>query len=597
MVLLVSATIVLFWFLQGFGLASVIMSKTPKPTAIFYFVLATWIGLISNLILISVLYFGPISTSIRSITHPIFLSLFFLQIMVFFKVKPLTNMFPSQGKTGFLSVFISFFGTGVLLMPLINRTSIGFYYGGEYPNYALLADTMKFNPHTFVPGGSFGPWMTWPISLLSREGYSSLILSQISSILRIPTIWIVQPLVGAFYFVFSLILCQLVFRYYKFRALTFAHPITIGLLLLGFLTSSIQQAFWESSWLSNYKSLTIFLGLIFFITGDFTRQLPQSVLLIVKLVSLSLICSIYTEMYLLFFSFFAVVLFLTYRERRVCNVWSWVRELVFLFFISVFVNIRIIDLLFNRRNLSIAGFDIFGSFDEPYDYATRLLGLSALDSGGSSALWIYLFAATFVTSLFSGYTRFKNNESWIPLTLVYFVVTNITLWLILEIVSARTNYVQTKLFLTFSFIIIVYLAFMVIHFNTFALLISCALFSTTQVFFGYKFSEDLVKSRRDQIVLFEDAQIFRKNHLSNLISIQIPRDGNEILSSFILEGENLIKNEMDWPSTHVTRNSGSTFFTIFKPAKINNDPEFPICCQQIFGNGLFFLTHISNTFR
>ena len=281
----------MIWFLQGFGLASVITSKTPKPTALFYFVLATWIGLISNLILISVLYFGPINTSIRSITHPIFLSLFFLQIMVFFKVRPLTNMFSSDGKIGLLSLIISFFSTCVLLRPLIKQTSIGFYYGGEYPNYALLADTMTYHPHTFVPGGSFGPWMTWPISLLSREGYSSLIISQISSILRIPAIWIVQPLVGAFYFVFSLILCQLVFKCCQFRALTFAQLITIVLLLLGFLTSSIQQAFWVSSWLSNDESLTLFLGLIFFLTTDFTRQLPQSVLLIIKLVSLSLICS------------------------------------------------------------------------------------------------------------------------------------------------------------------------------------------------------------------------------------------------------------------------------------------------------------------
>jgi hypothetical protein len=138
---------------------------------------------------------------------------------------------------------------------------------------------------------------------------------------------------------------------------------------------------------------------------------------------------------------------------------------------------------------------------------------------------------------------------------------------------------------------------MVSHYHTFALLVSCAMFSAAQVFFGYQFSEDIAKSKTDQIVLFVDAQKFRMNHFSDLTSIQIPRDGNEILSSFILEGENLIKNEMDWPSTHVTHNSGPILFTIFEPAKINNYPEFPICCQQISDNGIFFLTQISSSIR
>jgi len=410
MVFIFALGVILILLIQGIGFA-VWVNKGKDYINLYQIITqGIWFGFIAIFLFDIIVYYSIGTLSIRSIAliESVVVTPVSLALLKKYKARKYAWSWEY-----ILPVFAASLSLVINIKPMWNTRSLSYYFlnNGEFSNYSLLADAMKFNSRSFNPGGPFGTE--------SREAVTSILISHFSSIFNIPTIWITQVLAATLLSLTVLLLGTAIFSTIQSKRTTTVNTAT-GILLTCFAINASTQVFWTLSFFSQYSSIFIVVGLFAFLQSDSTSEVDEYVKrFVICMVSLLLLVAVYPEMFLVNFTIFAIYTIFQESETRPK---SFVRRcwLIPLYFCMVYI-FSPTKFVYERSSPTTGGWDIFGSYDQLAKFVGNLVGItSPFLTENQSLPRISTFLSVII--ILTIFTFSKNSRSLLPrnITAIYF---------------------------------------------------------------------------------------------------------------------------------------------------------------------------------
>jgi len=280
--LLLTFAILAMWFVHGFGVAHRFV-PAARGQPLLLIVLATWFGLIANLLVLIALYFLVPHWTIGDLAWPVTLGLAAISLgLTLGRPRP---QFTFNAHDLAIVVFVAF-AVVLVLRPLVDQSHLGFYESnnGEFLNYAAIADSTQFHEASFPHPG---------FSLRSREGVAGIACATICAIANKAAIWVILPFSAALAAI-AFASIGLVFRHIVVqRRAGQLGSVIAGLVYLFMIWSVSTTYFWSLSFVSQYLGIAIWLPLLVFLIHVSQQERTTTAILGVALGAM--IC-VYPEM-------------------------------------------------------------------------------------------------------------------------------------------------------------------------------------------------------------------------------------------------------------------------------------------------------------
>lgn len=543
MSLIISVFTLLLFMAEGIGFT---IQFSPSVSRIGLMIKAMAVGFGINFLVINNCYFFFRSFSMLELVIPINLILLLLNGVIFLRYKQRNICEPSL-PVEIWGLILSIFGFLLITSPLNSHWSEGYYFSnnGEFVNYAALADFEKFH--------SAARDVVGPFSTHSREGAASLIVSEISSILHIPSLYVVEAVAGSLALLFFAILTQS-FKLANRRNLCKRKQTILILILICFILNSSSQLFWSLSFLSQYICLVLLLTLIITLHLGFIENIgiQKGGGLIGAFVAGLLIS--YPEMFFLNLIFAATLNF-KFLIRL-----GWKKAMIGLAFASTsftIVGFQFFTFIRARGLVKNGGWDIYGHLRPFNTFIGNLVGLSNPFSGPMTPIF-------FVVPVVLGvvfYITFDalRNSTEIAFTYAVGLLVFICGFFILnqyrKLNEIQTNYLVLKFLLEFEFIPVILIILWAVTskkrltsktLGIFLILILVAQIGPARTFYSYQ-----QENARLAFYSHEQAKsLVRSLDLNNFP--YIPKNYMAIPSNFLLHEENIFESSNIWPGFEVS---------------------------------------------
>jgi len=536
---LFAAILLLILVLNGFGFAVYTLNPQNKSNLLLVVSLSFWFGLISIYVFDIFAYYTISKLTVKQIAF--LQTAIFLPISAYLYVKFRPRRFTIK-KPYLVPFFAAVTSFAINTKPMWSASSLSYYYlnNGEYSNYSLLADSVKFNTNSFQPGG---PW-----GVNSREAVTSIIISHFSSLFGTPTIWITQLMASMFLFVTVLLLGIGLLIHFESKPI-YGKSLFICLISLSYGINVTTQVFWTLSFFSQYVSIVIIVGtfVVLNLMGSNNTNSNFKVL-ITSTIALLLLSAVYPEMFLVHFALIAGLTFIKGSQSRLVDIGKKLLLLpVWLFFLYI---ISPTKFTFQLSTPSSGGWNIFGSLDEPIRFVANLSGLANPFTPeyplASSLVWIVVFSILLMAiSLIKEKAVLHQSSSFI---LAFFITVAFTILIYIQYKNVQTNFMLMKFLIGFSWIPYFYVSKLVISVDKFRWFpVSCVLilavfqFHQTTIMSSVYFN-----SSKAEIYLKSDADRFRKQFSKDHFCATSSFMGRYEL--FLLNNEDIFTEANQWPT-------------------------------------------------
>jgi hypothetical protein len=536
---LIAAILLLILVLNGFGFAVYILNRQHNTNLLLVISLSFWFGLISIYVFDIFTYYATSKLTLKQIA--------FVQTAIFLPISAyLFTKFRPQRFTIKNSYLVPYFAAVTSFVintkPMWSAGSLSYYYlnNGEYSNYSLLADSVKFNTSSFQPGG---PW-----GVNSREAVTSIVISHFSSLFGTPTIWITQLMASIFLFISVLLFGIGLLIHFESKQV-YGKSLFICLISLSYGINVTTQVFWTLSFFSQYVSIAVILGtfVVLKLLGS-KKSTTNFKALVTSTITLLLLSAVYPEMFLVHFILIAGLTIFNGSQSRLVDMRKKLLLLpVWVFFLYL---ISPTKFTFHLSTPSSGGWNIFGSFDEPIQFVANLSGLANPFTPEhpftSPLVWIVVFSIIpMAISLIKEKAVLHESSSFI---LAFFFTVAFAILIYIQYRSVQTNFMLMKFLIGFSWIPYFFASKWLISiakFRWFA--ISCFLiiaifqFNQTTIM-----SANYFNSSKAEIYFKSDADNFQKQFSKDQFCATSSFMGRYEL--FLLNNENIFTEANQWPT-------------------------------------------------
>lgn len=308
---LFAAILLLILVLNGFGFAVYTLNRHNNNNLLLIISLSIWFGLISIYIFDIFAYYTISKLTVKQIAF--LQTAIFLPISAYLYIKFRPRRFTIK-KPYLVPFFAAVTSFAINTKPMWSASSLSYYYlnNGEYSNYSLLADSVKFNTSSFQPGG---PW-----GVNSREAVTSIIVSHFSSLFGTPTIWITQLMASMFLFITVLLFGIGLLIHFESKQIR-EKSLFICLISLSYGINVTTQVFWTLSFFSQYVSIVVIIGtfvvLNLLVSNDTNTNFKA---LVTSTIALLLLSAVYPEMFLVHFALIAGLTFFNRSQTRLFDI-------------------------------------------------------------------------------------------------------------------------------------------------------------------------------------------------------------------------------------------------------------------------------------
>jgi hypothetical protein len=397
--LFLTFSILLLFLSSGDWLLNLLLPQISLNLAI-RFVLSSWFGLISLVIVYSNLYYLSNLLTIGQIALPVILGFGCFSIIFFVfrrQRRERVDLF------SILALILPIFSILFLSIPTLGIRASAYHIflnNWEFINYAALADVIQFSPANMQPPGPALPLIG------SREAIVSILCASFSTIFHKSSLFLVEPLSNAFAYLFFASMGLLIRRVQMGFPINRIQKVILVSIFALFCASSGTLNFWNLSFLSNYFSISIFFGLLLFLTeiesNHSFRDHPFPAILAIGLCVACWLIG-YPEMLVPNSVFISIYLLLLLKPKSI----KQVSVVFFHLFLSLGLSIIIVNrggFLIFRRYLQIfnspAGWSFYGDPSDGFRTLSNLLGLSNIYLSPPAiykfGLFIYLLGVLYI---------------------------------------------------------------------------------------------------------------------------------------------------------------------------------------------------------
>src|SRR6187551_986286 len=142
--------VLLLWLVHGIGFVQWLAPSLRSRTLLGW-ILAMWLGLIVELVVLVNAYFLIPGCTIGAIAWPVALVLAAGSLVLYMRTPRPVIRFDLASA---IVVGLSLVATMLVLRPLLGHGELGFYYSnnGEFSNYAAMTDVVQYNASTATVG-------------------------------------------------------------------------------------------------------------------------------------------------------------------------------------------------------------------------------------------------------------------------------------------------------------------------------------------------------------------------------------------------------------------------------------------------------------
>ncbi len=400
MALLVTIAQLLMWFAQGVGLLQWLAPHLRSDSVVGW-VLATWLGLIANVVIVTNLYFLlPITVS--QIAWPVAVGLIATSLIAYARSpRPPIRIEP----VGVAVLVLSGLATILVLRPLVGHHELGFFFytdsiNAEVANYSAIADIVQFHDSATTIKDVIAP-------LTSRESTVGALCAIAATLTGKAAVWVTQPVVATFAaLAFSSL--GLLFRHFIAK-LRLGHiaSLVVGAIYAWAIMSESAQYFWSQSYASQYLSIALFFGgLVFQFEA---RELPsRRRLLILGLLAAALLFA-YPEMFVPNLGLLGAFELASSDDR----VRAAIRVIAVAAIALIVTNHFAVDMFTKASTVNTAGWNVYGPHHPVFGFISNLLGFANPYEGPPMrhAAWSIAASLAFVIAAGFAVLRLRSTDA------------------------------------------------------------------------------------------------------------------------------------------------------------------------------------------
>ena len=435
------------WLVQGIG---AIEWLAPSPSRLVRWVLAMWLGLVIEVVIVANAYFLVPGLTIDQLAWPVSAMLAVISIALHLRARPSSE----RSHEGCPPIAIAAIATLLVLRPLVAHGTLGFYFSnnGEFANYAAMADIVRYHEATTATHG---------LVIVSREGVIGAVVAMLCALTNKSALWIVQPVSAAFAalaFATLALLFQRVARDASrpARALIWA-------LYACVVASGSSQLFFTLSFMSQYANIALFLGGIAFLAH--ARESPVWRRLLGLGLVFAALVAVYPEMLVpnvILLGAYEVIAATPSIRRDRAVLRETARAVgavaVALVVAALLVNRLGVTLVADRAAVGSGGWNIYGAHRPVLPFLGRLVGFANMFAPprDRSAVWPGLVAIVFVAALVHAVVRIRREpdpvlRGFYHLGWLFFLGVAAMFWVISQH-HLQTNYIVLKLLLGYGWL-------------------------------------------------------------------------------------------------------------------------------------------------
>jgi hypothetical protein len=362
MALLITIAQLLMWFAQGVGLLQWFAPHLRRDSVVGW-ILATWLGLIANVVVVMNLYF-LLPITIHQIAWPVAVGLSAISLSAYARSpRPLIRVEP----IGVVVLVLSGLATILVLRPLVSHHELGFFFysdsiNAELANYSAFADIVQFHDSaTTIKNAD---------PLTTRESTVGALCAIAATLTGKAAVWVTQPVVAAFAaLAFSSL--GLLFRHFiaKLR-LGYIASLVVAAIYAWAIMSESAQYFWSQSYASQYLSIALFFGALVFLFE--ARELPsRRRILILGLLAAALLFA-YPEMFVPSLGLLGAFELVSSDDRARAAI----RVIAVAAIALVVTNHFAVEMFTKATTVNPAGWNVYGSHHPILGFISNLLGFA-----------------------------------------------------------------------------------------------------------------------------------------------------------------------------------------------------------------------------
>lgn len=448
---LLSLVVVCLLFAMGDGLRRWLAPEGELASGMARVVIGAWAGLVVALVVLTTLYHLLGVWPVRGMAWPVLSLGVGWSLVSWFGQRHDRRLVTDRFVWPLLVV--PTVGLVLLSTPFLGLSSPAFYYAnnGEYSTYALIADVVKHHALGDVAGGA----------LRSRESVAGILCGFFSTLLRIPTLFLVQPFanaIGWLSFASLGVLFQVLCR--DLRAGPLRRGAVMAIYGLAIVSAATQQL-WTFSFLSQYLNTAIVFGLLAFLAGRRTELAPLTSRAVVAIgLALGAAACAYPDMLLVTIGLIVaseVAALRSIREDLPRLAASFAGAALVAALAGNRLAAEMIPQLAVGRLSVRAGWDIFGASDVRTLIGT-LTGMSSLFYDAAAPGWlltsvaVVALAAASIGAVRAGISTRHPAVARVAGLLAGYVLVAGVLFAIVIVGGRETNYVAVKFTVTFLWI-------------------------------------------------------------------------------------------------------------------------------------------------